>query len=118
MPTAINAQNETWTQYQKLVLAELERHDDRQSSFEKEIVELKLAQARLALELGTLNTNIRNLSIDLKDLAIEFKKTNTAISTQQVDISALKIKMTIWCSAISIIASSAVAAIFKFFLMT
>ncbi len=34
-------QGQGWTQYQKLVLSELERHDDRQGALEKELIDLK-----------------------------------------------------------------------------
>lgn len=76
-----------WTQYQKLVLAELERHDDKQEDFQKKLLELQLILARLETQLAQIHSSITNLSADNKAL-------DKARETHNIDLKGIQGKIT------------------------
>ncbi len=78
-----------WTQYQKLVLAELERHDYKQEDFQKKLLELQLILARLETQLAQIHSSINNLSADNKTL-------DKARETHNIDLKAVQGKVTIF----------------------
>lgn len=116
MANQSNNHDQGWTQYQKLVLAELERHDTRQIATDKEVVELKLQHAKLTLEVSTIKEKVIEMTSDNKDDTIDLRRARDEIMSQKLDINSLKIRLGMWCAAISVIGSGAVGAIFKFFL--
>ena len=51
---ATDPQSNGWTQYQKLVLAELERHEKQMENVKHDILEIKIAQNKLSSDINSL----------------------------------------------------------------
>jgi predicted nucleic acid-binding Zn-ribbon protein len=76
----------TWTEYQQLVLNELQRHEAKLNAMAEEIVGLKLALARLEIELKGLNIQTVKASEQIKtiDLARETNNLNVRLLTYKL----------------------------------
>lgn len=83
-----------WTQYQRMVLSELERHEEKQDTLQRELTDLRLLVASLKTELNQNTTSIKNLSDQIRSF-----EQNAA--SQQTDITLLKYKIGLVASAIS-----------------
>ena len=103
-----------WTQYQKLVLAELERHDERQSALEKELIDLKLSQAKLTLELSNLVNAIKDLAMDFKDSIKDAKEVAKEATEHRIDIRELKMKFGWICAGIGLISGAGGSSLLEF----
>lgn len=103
---AIDPQPNGWTQYQKLVLAELERHEKQMENVKNDILEIKLAQNRLASDMNTLQKSITELSNTLKEKADEQKVADKEAVEQRIDIRELKLKFGWICAIIGIISGA------------
>lgn len=105
-----------WTQYQKLVLAELERHDDRQSVLEKDFMELKLHQAQSTLEMKNMASSIEKIAESIKNSVEEMKKTKGEMLDQKLDLNAIKLKFGFATFGISTLTSAIIVAAVKLWL--
>ena len=100
---ATEPQTNGWTQYQKLVLAELERHEKQMENVKRDILEIKLAQNKLSNDINSLQKSLDQLNIHLKDAANKQDEKNAAFDKkeeekdkanieQRIDIHDLKLK--------------------------
>lgn len=75
-----------WTQYQKLVLSEIERHNARLDALQKELVNIKLKQSEISTELSSG-------AKAMQDLSSKIEKMINASNQQKTDIEVLKLKI-------------------------
>ena len=104
-----------WTQYQKLVLAELERHELQLGNVKADILEIKLAQNSLISDMNNLQKSIAELSNVIKENQKDQKETDAKAEDQRVDIRELKLKFGWLCGLIGLISGaggSTIASIF------
>lgn len=87
-------ESQGWTQYQRMVLSELERHEEKQDTFQRDLTDLRLLVASLKTELNQNTSSIKNLSDQIRNF-----EQNAA--NQQTDITLLKYKIGLVASAIS-----------------
>lgn len=93
MPTDDSNPN-SWTTYQKMVLSELERHEEKQDHLQRDLVELRLLVAKIASELNQNTTSIQ-------DLVKQIRSSEQNSAGIQSDITLLKYKIGVVASAIS-----------------
>lgn len=86
--------DDNWTRYGKLVLSELERHEEKQDHLVRDLTDLRLIVAKLSTELTATNKAIHDMTSQMKTV----EKMN---SDQQSDITLLKYKIGLISSAIS-----------------
>jgi hypothetical protein len=103
-----------WTQYQKLVLSELERHEAQMDVIKKDIVEIKLTQRELSADMHALQKSLAELNNTLKDYAIDRKITEKEYVKQQIDIKSLKLRFGFLCAIIGLISGSAGSSMMEF----
>jgi len=122
-----NLSSNGWTQYQKLVLAELERHDESLTRISEEVISLRLNLALIGAEISehseqsqkgieTLRLAISKDAESLKEARAEFSKAKEELTTQKVSISKINVKIGAAIAAVSMIGSAAISALFKFLL--
>lgn len=102
----IDPQANGWTQYQKLVLAELERHESQMENVKRDILEIKLAQNRISLDVINLQRSINDLTSTLKDNADEQKIVDKENIEQRIDIRELKMKFGWICAIIGLVSGA------------
>lgn len=85
---------DSWTHYQKMVLSELERHEEKQDLQSRDLTDLRLLVANMSAVLNQNTESIKNLAKEIK----EFEK---RAATQATDITLIKYKIGIAASAIS-----------------
>lgn len=102
-------QGNGWTQYQKLVLAELERHENKLNTMHEELVELRIDSGSIKKDILNLNTSIDKISTQLDDA----EKTQT---TNSIDLNKLKWRVGAISSIISTIFTVTVTVLLKLFL--
>lgn len=85
---------DSWTNYQKMVLSELERHEEKQDQLSRDLTDLRLLVANMA---AVLNQNTESI----KDLSNQIKHFEQRAATQSTDITLLKYKIGVVASAIS-----------------
>lgn len=71
---ATNDNNGGWIEYGKLVLSELERHNDLLMKISEKLDAIKLQQALYEQEIGEVKSEVRDHSADIKDLKIRVYK--------------------------------------------
>lgn len=103
-----------WTQYQKLVLAELERHDSQMENIKKDIVEIKLAQRELSSEMIALQNSITELNNTLKEHAVERKAADKEAVKQKIDLNGLKLRFGFLCAVIGIVSGAGGRSLVEF----
>lgn len=97
-----------WTEYQRLVLSELERHENKLNSLHTQLVELKIESSNIKVELA-------NLSKLVKDLSDQLEETREKQFTNDLDVNKLKMSVRLMTTGISTVVSALAAALFKFF---
>jgi hypothetical protein len=85
---------DSWTSYQKLVLSELERHEEKQDKLSEDLTALRLLVATMSTAL-TANTET------IKDLSKQIKLFEQNAASQASDINLIKYKIGVVASAIS-----------------
>ena len=93
MPADLQAPD-SWTNYQKLVLSELERHEEKQDKLSEELTALRLLVATMSTAL-TANTDT------IKELSKQIKQFEQNAASQASDINLIKYKIGVVASAIS-----------------
>lgn len=76
-----------WTQYQKLVLAELQRHDEKQKDFQEQVMKVHLSIVELKLQTKDILEKTTNLIQEIKEL-------DKAREIHHFSLSALKWQIT------------------------
>jgi len=109
-----------WTRYQQLVLNELERHEQKLDILEKEIVSLRLANARLEMEIKGNTDALNKLLIKIEALEASLtSKTNTLNNEREKmsgDLSLLKWKVGAAATVGATIFSGLLQGVIKYFL--
>lgn len=100
--------DDSWTQYQKLVLAELEGHDKRLDNLQKELTEIKIAQAETSAE-------VRSMTKSISESSIRIQEAINTVSGHKLDIAVLKLKIYGVVSALSAVVALSVQSLFKYF---
>lgn len=94
-----------WTQYQRLVLTELERHDANQTSLQKDIAELRLNLAKLETQLAngfaTLQSNMSDIKSSGAKTESDIKTLDKARETHNLHLSAVQWKITAFSTAVA-----------------
>jgi chromosome segregation ATPase len=85
---------DSWTHYQKMVLSELERHEEKQDQLSKDLTDLRLLVANMS---AVLNQNAESI----KELSKQIKHFEHSAATQATDITLIKYKIGVAASAIS-----------------
>lgn len=117
-----------WTQYQKLVLAELERHDESLNKLYDEMTLLKLGQGKISSDitkyaeqsqrdLEVLKVSLNKEGDALKDARIELSKAKDDIAAQKLSIGSINVKIGAAIACISMVGSAVVSTLFKFFFL-
>lgn len=101
--------NKGWTQYQKLVLAELGRHDEKQEGLDRKIIEIQLSFAELKVQLAQNNAAINNLLAEIKIL-------DKARENQNLNLKAIQWKITTFAAGASSIIAILTQILMNFFL--
>jgi predicted transcriptional regulator len=110
----MDPQGNGWTQYQKLVLAELERHEHQMENVKQDILEIKIAQNKLASDMSALQKSIRDLSNTLKEKAEEQKEADKAAIEQRIDVRELKLKFGWLCALIGVVSGAGGSSLMEF----
>ena len=102
---------DSWTNYQKMVLSELERHEEKQDQLSMVLSELERheeKQDQLSRDLTDLRLLVANMSAvlnqnteSIKDLSKQIKHFEQSAATQATDITLIKYKIGVVASAIS-----------------
>ncbi len=87
-------ESQGWAQYQRMVLSELERDEEKQDTFQRDLTDLRLLVASLKTELNHNTSSIKNLSDQIRNF-------EQNAENQQTDITLLKYKIGLVASAIS-----------------
>ena len=117
-----------WTQYQKLVLAELERHEESLNKLYDEMTLLKLGQRTISSDivkfaeqsqkgLETLKETIDKEASALKEARAELSKAKDELINHRITLSGINFKIGALITCVSMVASAAVSALFKFFFL-
>jgi hypothetical protein len=85
---------ESWTTYQRMVLSELERHEEKQDQLSRDLTDLRLLVANMSAVLNQTTDSI-------KELSKQIKQYEQSAATQATDITLIKYKIGIAASAIS-----------------
>jgi chromosome segregation ATPase len=85
---------DSWTNYQKMVLSELERHEEKQDQLSRDLTDLRLLVANMS---AVLNQNTESI----KELSKQIKHFEKSAATQATDITLIKYKIGVVASAIS-----------------
>jgi len=85
---------DSWTHYQKMVLSELERHEEKQDQLSKDLTDLRLLVANMS---AVLNQNTESI----KELSKQIKQFEQSSVTQATDITLIKYKIGVAASLIS-----------------
>lgn len=99
--------NDTWTTYQKMVLSELERHEEKQDHLQRDLTDLRVLVANMAAVIKQNTETIEKLSVQLKD----FEK---SAANQASDISLIKYKIGLGAAGISTVLTFLVQIGMKF----
>lgn len=86
----------SWTNYQKMVLSELERHEEKQDHLQRDLTDLRLLVANMAAVLKNNTESIEKLTSRIKDSEL-------SSASQAYDISILKYKIGMAAAGISTI---------------
>lgn len=109
-----------WTRYQQLVLNELERHEEKLNILEREIVSLRLAHARLEMEIKANTLELSKVLAELKsidsNLTTKISTLNSEREKMNSDLSALKWKVAGVATFISMVLTAILQGAVKFFL--
>lgn len=106
-PPSINTSD--WTEYQQLVLHELQRHEAKLQELSIEIVALKLTLVRIEHELKTI-------MLSTQELAAKISSVDKARETNNLDVRTLTMKLTALIAGISTVLGFAIQFGIKFFL--
>lgn len=85
---------DSWTAYQKMVLSELERHEEKQDQLGRDLTDLRLLVANMSAVLKQ-NTD------SIKDLSAQIKQFEQSAALQASDITLIKYKIGLAASGIS-----------------
>jgi septal ring factor EnvC (AmiA/AmiB activator) len=85
---------DSWNRYQKMVLSELERHEEKQDQLSRDLTDLRLLVANMSAVLNQTTDSI-------KDLSKQIKHYEQSAATQATDITLIKYKIGVVASAIS-----------------
>jgi predicted nucleic acid-binding Zn-ribbon protein len=85
---------DSWNHYQKMVLSELERHEEKQDQLAKDLTDLRLLVANMAAVLKQNTESIQDLSKQIKHF-------EQSAASQATDITLIKYKIGVAASAIS-----------------
>lgn len=109
-----------WTHYQQLVLNELERHEEKLNILEKEIVSLRLAHARLEMEIKANTDSLSKVLAELKsidsNLTTKISSLNSEREKMNGDLSLLKWKVAGAATFVSLVLTAIFQGAVKFFL--
>lgn len=109
-----------WTRYQQLVLNELERHEEKLNILEKEIVSLRLAHARLEMEIKANTDSLSKVLAELKtidsNLTTKISSLNSEREKMNGDLSLLKWKVAGVATFVSMVLTAVFQGVVKFFL--
>lgn len=109
-----------WTRYQQLVLNELERHEQKLNILEKELVSMRLAQARLEMELKMSNDTLSKVLVQLdsieENLTSKISNLNTEREKMNGEVSSLKWKLAGIATFVSMVLTAVLQGAVKFFL--
>lgn len=107
-----------WTRYQQLVLNELERHEAKLDILEKEIVNLKLLNQRLELELqgntGKLSSIMAKLDSLEKKLDDKTDELDKQREEMNVEVKGLKWKIGTAAAVVASVFTATVQAVIKY----
>lgn len=109
-----------WTRYQQLVLNELERHEEKLDILEKEIISLRLANARIEMEIKINTDALNKLLAKIETLETSLiTKTNTLNQEREKmssDLSLLKWKVGAAATLAATVFSGILQGVIKYFL--
>lgn len=112
-------QTNGWTQYQKLVLAELERHEGNLIVLQKELSMLRTDLAKFETQFSSVLNNIQNSILEIKNSQIKIKEEievlDKASEDQKLNLTLLQWKVTGIASIFSSVAASIFVALVKKF---
>lgn len=100
-------QQNNWTNYQKLVMAELTRHDAGIEEVKEQIMELRLELAKFTIEL-------RQEAAGTATLAGRVSERERAANEANVDVTLLKYKIGMIATAVSAALTLAVELVIKY----
>lgn len=97
---ATNRQSEVipgngWTKYQQLVLNELQRHESKQDAFQHELINLRMSQTKLEVELKNISDKLEKLLDEVSSLEESLSGKVAALNKEREELSS-DIKLIKW----------------------
>lgn len=109
-----------WTRYQQLVLNELQRHEDKLNILEKEIINIRVANTRLEMEIKSNTDTLDKVLTELKSIESKFTEKLSALDKEREKLNnemvTVKWKLTAATTVMATIFSGVLQGLIKFFL--
>jgi predicted nuclease with TOPRIM domain len=113
-------QSNGWTKYQQLVLNELQRHESKQDAFQNELINLRVSQTKLEVELRNiskqLDTVLSEISTIENSLTSKVSTLNKEREELSSDVKLIKWKISAFATTISTAISLGAQFFIKFLL--
>ena len=113
-------QGNGWTKYQQLVLNELQRHEDKLNILEKELINLRVANSRLELEIKINTDTLAKVLTELKTIEGKFSDKVGVLDKERekltTEVNSVKWKLAAGVTVLATVFSAIVQAVVKFFL--
>lgn len=115
-----NIQGNGWTKYQQLVLNELQRHETKQDAFQHELINLRVSQTKLEVELKNISEQLRTLLEELTSLEDSLTTKVSSLNKEREELSSdikiIKWKIGAFATAVSAVVTLAAQFFIKFML--
>lgn len=109
-----------WTRYQQLVLNELQRHEDKLNTLEREIINLRMANTRLEMEIKGNTDTLSKVLAELNKIESKFTSKVEALDDEReklsTDLGSLKWKFAAASTVVATIFTAVIQGVIKFFL--
>lgn len=109
-------QSNGWTKYQQLVLNELQRHESKQDAFQNELINLRVSQTKLEVELRNISKQLDTVLSEIATIENSLTSKVSTLNKEREELSS-DVKLIKWkISAFATTVSTAVSLGAQFFI--
>lgn len=109
-----------WTRYQQLVLNELQRHENKLDSVQKDAVATQISITKLETELKNISEHLKTLIIETTALESSLNSKITILNKEREELSSdmkmVKWKIGAWATGLSTVLTVGAQLVIKFLL--
>lgn len=109
-----------WTRYQQLVLNELQRHENKLDSVQKDAVTTQISITKLETELKNISEHLKTLIIETTALESSLNSKITILNKEREELSSdmkmVKWKIGAWATGLSTVLTVGAQLVIKFLL--